>query len=453
MANRIFNQIKASLAGYFSLNGYLVPEEEAEQNIREGVSFKGTNILILVFAILIASLGLNTNSTAVIIGAMLISPLMGPIIGLGLGIGIEDFELLKRSARNLLVAAAFSVLASTIYFLISPVSSGHSELLARTSPTIYDVFIGFFGGGAGIFAIASKNKGNVIPGVAIATALMPPLCTVGYGLATLQMHYFFGALYLFIINSIYICLATFLGVKAMKFKRMQTANPQRAKRMRRLIYTISILTLLPSIYLTYTMLSQSRFEMNADRFISHECRFQGTQVLSHSATKTDGHRVLSITLIGKVLPQDSIELALSNRMQYYGLNGVKLNIIQGDAGYLRNTEDMMGHSVSQIYELAQNSLVQKQQTIDSLRQIIDMRRQGDSISAHIAPELKVIFPQVSEIAVTRAVFGEISTGDLDTANIALIRYSAPISASSRSELQRYLEARLRVKSIRLVSIQ
>ncbi len=186
--------IKKAFTDYFSLNGYLVPQQEAEQVIRDGVSFRGTNLLILVFAILIASLGLNTNSTAVIIGAMLISPLMGPIIGLGLGVGIEDFDLLKRSVRNLTVAAAFSVLASTLYFLISPVSEGHSELLARTSPTIYDVLIGFFGGAAGIFAIGSKSKGNVIPGVAIATALMPPLCTVGYGLATFQMSYFFGSI-------------------------------------------------------------------------------------------------------------------------------------------------------------------------------------------------------------------------------------------------------------------
>ena len=234
---------------------------------------------------------------------------------------------------------------------------------------------------------------------------------------------------------------------------MQTANPQSAKRMRRLIYTISILTLLPSIYLTYTMLSLSRFEMNADRFINQECRFPNTQVLNHSAIKIDGQRVLNITLIGKVLPQDSIELALSNRMQYYGLNKVKLNIIQGDAGSLRNTEDMMGHSVSQIYELAQNSLVQKQQVIDSLRQIIDQRRKSDSISAHIAPELKVIFPQISEIAVTQAVFGEISTGGLDTANIALIHYNRPISTKERTELRRYLEARLRVKSIQLVPVE
>lgn len=452
MANKFLNDLKSELEGYFTLNGYLIPEEEAEQSIREGVSFKGTTLLILVFAIFIASLGLNTNSPAVIIGAMLISPLMGPIIGLGLGVGIEDFDLLKRSLRNLLVAAAFSILASALYFLISPVSEGHSELLARTSPTIYDVFIGFFGGAAGIFAIASKNKGNVIPGVAIATALMPPLCTVGYGLATWQLNYFFGALYLFLINSIYIGLATFIGVKVMKFSRLQSAVPERAKRMRRLVYTLAILTLLPSIYLTYNMLTRERFEMNANRFVAEECKFPNTQVLSHSAFKDQGEKEISITLIGKVLPQDSLELALANRLQYYGLSGVKLNIIQGDAGERPDMESMVGHSVNQIYTLAQNALVQKQEAIDSLRQIITDRRKRDSISAQLAPELKVIYPQISEIAITRAVFGQIATGDLDTANIALIRYNRPISTTSKAELQRYLEARLKVPSIRLVNV-
>ena len=183
--------------------------------------------MILVLAILIASLGLNTNSTAVIIGAMLISPLMGPIIGIGLGVGICDFALIKRALRNLVMAAGFSVVASTIYFIISPVSEGHSELLARTSPTIYDVLIGFVGGFAGILAIGSTSKGNVIPGVAIATALMPPLCTAGYGLATLQFNYFFGASYLFIINSIYIAFATFLGVKLLRYKTADTVDNNR----------------------------------------------------------------------------------------------------------------------------------------------------------------------------------------------------------------------------------
>ncbi|MDE6460535.1 MAG: TIGR00341 family protein, partial [Paramuribaculum sp.] len=212
------NRLSKFFIDYFTLTPDLVPQAEAEQSIRDGVSFRGTNILILIIAILIASLGLNTNSTAVIIGAMLISPLMGPIIGLGLGVGVHDYDLIKRCLRNLVMAAGFSVLASTIYFLISPVNEGHSELLARTSPTIYDVLIGFFGGAAGIIGLGSKNKGNVIPGVAIATALMPPLCTAGYGIATWQLNYFFGAFYLFLINSIYIAFATFIGVKLFKYK-------------------------------------------------------------------------------------------------------------------------------------------------------------------------------------------------------------------------------------------
>ena len=266
--------LKNYFVQYFSMTDDLLPQADAEKAIRDGVSFRGTNLLILVLAIFIASLGLNTNSTAVIIGAMLISPLMGPIIGLGLAIGVQDFQLLKRCLRNLLMAAGFSMLTSTIYFLISPVSEGHSELLARTSPTIYDVLIGFFGGGAGIVAIGSKSKGNVIPGVAIATALMPPLCTAGYGLATLQMNYLFGATYLFLINSIYIALATFIGVKLMHYKPnvAVSENTDRARRVRRVVYTVSILTLLPSLYLTYNMLNQSRFEANADRFIAQQFR-------------------------------------------------------------------------------------------------------------------------------------------------------------------------------------
>lgn len=438
------------LTNYFSFNGFLIPQEDAEQAIREGVSFRGTNILILIFAILIASLGLNTNSTAVIIGAMLISPLMGPIIGIGLGVGIEDFGLLKRSMRNLVVAALFSVLASTVYFLISPVSEGHSELLARTSPTIYDVFIGFFGGAAGIFAIASKNKGNVIPGVAIATALMPPLCTVGYGLATLQMQYFFGALYLFLINSIYIGLSTYIGVKVMHFPRLASSVPERARRLRRLVYTIAILTLLPSVYLTYNMLRMEKFQQEASRFIADEFKFPQTQVLNHSATFEKGEKSINVTLIGKALPQDSLVLAMSSKLHYYGLNDVKLNIMQGD--YALGATQNQGYSVREVYEMAQSSLAHQQQEIDSLHNVIDRQRTNDSISARLAPELKVIFPQVAEIAVTRAVFGNIESGALDTTNIALVQYSHPLSEAARADLARYLAARLRVPSVRLVTV-
>lgn len=441
-----------SVAGYFSLSGFLVPQAQAEAEIREGVSFRGTNILILIFAILIASLGLNTNSTAVIIGAMLISPLMGPIIGIGLGVGIGDFELLKRCVRNLSIAAGFSVIASTCYFLISPVSESHSELLARTSPTIYDVLIGFFGGAAGIFALASKSKGNVIPGVAIATALMPPLCTAGYGLATFQMSYFFGAFYLFLINSIYIAIATFIGVKVMKFQGVPNeVDPVRQRRVRRVVYTVAVLTLLPSVYLTYNMLRQARFDQNADRFVAQEFDFPATQVLSHSTTFSRHNKSITVTLIGRILPPDSLRVAMTAKLHYYGLQGARLNIVQGDAGAVTNLDSSTA-SPSEMYAVLQSAISSKQVTIDSLRAVLGYQHEADTIVAKIAPELKVVFPQVGQIAVNRAVFGNLSSGALDTVNVALVQYRQPLPASKRGELARYLAARLGVKEVRLVTV-
>lgn len=449
--DRILNKIKALFKAYFTLTPYLVTQAEAEQSIREGISFRGTNMLVLIFAIFIASLGLNTNSTAVIIGAMLISPLMGPIIGVGLGIGIHDFELLKRSLRNLAIAAIFSVATSTVYFLISPVGAGHSELLARTSPTIYDVLIGLFGGAAGIVAIGSKSKGNVIPGVAIATALMPPLCTVGYGLATWQLNYFFGALYLFLINSIFIGLATFIGIKLMKFQSAPTSDPQRARHVMRVVYIVSILTLLPSIYLTYNMIRQSRFQINAERFVADELRFPATHVLATDADWNHAHPILTITLIGQPLQQDSLTLALTSRLKFYGLEHTQINILQGssatDIG--RQNHDT---SLRDIYQLTQAALTQKQAVIDSLQTALSAQIHADSIAATLMPELRVIYPQIADIAISRAVLAQADTTALDTLNVALIKYNTPLNADQQARLAEYLAARLRIRDIRLVRL-
>ncbi|HAD01234.1 MAG TPA: TIGR00341 family protein, partial [Porphyromonadaceae bacterium] len=211
MDKRVF---RSKLADFFVRNFDVRQDKEDEletiDTISKGIEFKGTNLWVLIFATFIASLGLNTNSTAVIIGAMLISPLMGPIMGFGVGLGISDFDMIKRSFRNFATATIFSVITSSIYFMISPISEAQSELLARTQPTVYDVLIAFFGGLAGIIASSTKSKGNVIPGVAIATALMPPLCTAGYGIATGNLYYFFGAFYLFFINTVFISVATYL---------------------------------------------------------------------------------------------------------------------------------------------------------------------------------------------------------------------------------------------------
>ncbi|MDE7155037.1 MAG: TIGR00341 family protein [Muribaculaceae bacterium] len=445
------NEWKKSLAGYFDLTSDLLPQEDAETVIREGVSFRGTNIIILIIAIFIASLGLNTNSTAVIIGAMLISPLMGPIIGIGLAVGIHDFELMKRSFRNLMAAAFFSIITSCIYFMISPVNEGHSELLARTSPTIYDVFIAFFGGAAGIIAISSKVKGNVIPGVAIATALMPPLCTVGYGLATFQMTYFFGALFLFFINSVFIACATTIGVKLMNYHVKDFSNPERAKRVRNLVYTIAILTMIPAGYLTYRMFQQSTFMTNCDRFVDQQFNFEGTQVLHTSAVMKGNNKTLTVSLIGRALPQDSLVLALTDRLPDYHLGGTRLKIIQGEnSDGMFDATQATSTMLRDMYQVTQNTINSQRETIDSLRIVNENICRNDTMGATISPELKVLFPEVADIAITRAITSNVETGQLDTLNIALVHYSRTMNLAQREKFTKYLEARLSTKSIRIV---
>ncbi len=445
-----FNAIKHQIASYFDLSSYLIPQTDAEADIREGVSFRGTNILILIVAIFIASLGLNTNSTAVIIGAMLISPLMGPIIGVGLAVGIHDFDLMKRSFRNLLMATMFSVATSCIYFLISPVNEGHSELLARTSPTIYDVFIGFLGGAAGILAIGSRVKGNVIPGVAIATALMPPLCTVGYGLATFQMNYFFGALYLFFINSIFIACATTLGVKFMKYRVKDFSNPQRAKRVKNIIYTIAVLTMLPACYLTYRMYEQNNFMAACGRFVDEQFNFDGTQVLHYNAKMQGRKRSLTVSLVGRILPQDSLHLAMIDRMPDYNIAGTSLRIVQGDNPGSFDVGQATSGMLRDMYQVTQNTINMQRETIDSLRTLTDNIARNDTLGATITPELKVLFPEVKDIAITRAIVSDVADGHLDTINVALVSYGRHVSSSQNEKFKSYLMARLGMRDIVIV---
>lgn len=441
-----------AIKDYFDLTSFLLPQAEAEETIREGVSFRGTNLLVLIMAIFIASLGLNVNSTAVIIGAMLISPLMGPIIGLGLAVGIQDFDLMKRSFRNLFMATAFSIATSAIYFLISPVNEGHSELLARTSPTIYDVLIGFFGGAAGIIAIGSKTKGNVIPGVAIATALMPPLCTVGYGLATWQMNYFLGALYLFFINSVFIACATTLGVKAMKYKVTDFSNPVRAKRVRRTVYTVALLTMVPAGFMTYRMYRANAFQTACGRFVEQEFDFPATQVLSYKAKEDSrGERTLTVTLMGRLLPEDSLTMALTPQLARFGIAGTQLRIIQGDNSVQVNPGEITSTMVRDIYQVTQNTINAQRQEIDSLRAVTDVIACNDTIGATISPEIKVLFPQVRDIAVTRGIVSNVDTRILDTLNVALVQYRSPISRAQEEKLKEYLQARLGYSNIDIVS--
>lgn len=304
------------------------PEEETIASIKAGIDFRGANLWILIFAIFVASLGLNTNSAAVIIGAMLISPLMGPIVGMGLGVGIYDFELLKRAFRSFATATIFSVLTATFYFAITPIDEAQSELLARTSPTIYDVLIALFGGLAGIVALCSTGQrgGNVIPGVAIATAIMPPLCTTGFGLATGNWLYAAGAFYLYLINSIFIALATFVGVNILDFKKKVFVDKQREKRVKHIIITIAVLTMLPSALLTYTLVREDIFMSKVNNFVTQVVTSDQTQVI----TKKADYRTKEIRLvtIGEEIAEKELE-KMRSQMERFGLKDVKLSIVQG----------------------------------------------------------------------------------------------------------------------------
>lgn len=443
------NSLKDQLKSFFNLTPYLEDEALAKQSIIDGVSFRGPNILILIFAIFVASLGLNTNSPAVIIGAMLISPLMGPIIGIGLGVGTYDFPLIKRAARNLAAAALFSVLTATVYFTISPVSEGHSELLARTSPTIYDVLIAVFGGAAGIVAIACKQKGNVIPGVAIATALMPPLCTAGYGIATWQLQYFAGAFYLFLINSIFIALATLVGVKLFKFTQVKFVDPQRRKRIKRIVTTVVICTMLPSVYLTAQMLFESYFVSDANALIESDVNLPNTLVQEKDVTFRRWKKSVKLTLIGAYVNTDSLKEALTAEMdKSWLLRGTDVTIVQR---FSVGRESTAAAGDNTLAPMVYNLMAERdnyKSAVDSLQGVILKRDELDSIAWEIAPELNTIFPQIKYISLTRNYVCNIETRAVDTVNVALVELERPLA--DMNKLRDYLQVRTGMGDIHII---
>lgn len=383
MATNVFNN--------FSLHYEKERHETVIENINNGVVFKGTNLWILIFAILVASLGLNVNSTAVIIGAMLISPLMGPIMGIGLGIGINDLTLIRKGLKNYFFAAGVGLATSFAYFFVSPLNEAHSEIFARISPTIYDVLIAFFGGLAGIVATSSKQKGNVIPGVAIATALMPPLCTAGYGLATLKMNFLFGALYLFIINTVFIGLATLITVRLLNFPRKHLANAKAERRAHRIVIAVAIITVLPSIYFAYDIIQQNNFTQQANRFVDLEGNFTNDYLLK----KTIDPKAQTITLIygGKEITNLEIEL-LKKKLTSYGLKATVLDVKQGFAYLAQNDNNKNNNNETEAINEVNLTLTLKDKEIDTLQSRIDTIAQNNKKAEQVFKELKTLYPNI-----------------------------------------------------------
>ena len=297
--------------------------DSAAERIKSAIWFRGPNVWILAFSVIIASVGLNVNSTAVVIGAMLISPLMGPIIGTGLALGTNDTDLLKAAAKNLLVMVVISLLASTLFFLLSPLSLVNpTELEARTSPTLYDVLIGLFGGLAGILESSRKERGTVLSGVAIATALMPPLCTAGYGLAHLNMHFFIGALYLFVINSVFIAMATYLMVKYLRFRTVGGIDEATATKRRRLISTVLVIVVVPSILSAYNLIIENNFERSVRSFVeTHRMVAPGRYIYNYDVE----HRHAQISIAGDPLT-DSLRNDIYQKAARYGIKEKEISL-------------------------------------------------------------------------------------------------------------------------------
>lgn len=425
------------------------PEEEVLSGIIEGTSFSGAKLWILVLAIFVASLGLNTNSTAVIIGAMLISPLMGPIIGLGLSVGINDFDLMKRCFRNYLIATVFSITTATVYFLITPIAQAQSELLARTSPSIYDVLIALCGGLAGIIALNSRSQrnGNVIPGVAIATALMPPLCTVGFGIATANLSYALGALYLYIINTIFIALATFIGAKyIIGFKEKTFVDKDKERRVHRLISLVAFITIIPAILLTIGMVRETIFEQKVNSFIQAELKFDHTQIVSRNISYKN--REFRIMLIGEEVDTTVINEA-KEKLGYYSLADVKMQVIQNVGNF--SEEDIKSMLEGELTKENQQ-FISQQSKIQKIEEQLDQYKTTEEFAAQLHDEMKTLFPHISRISTAKGIeaYTQDSLSKDTTTTLVILESTKAISNEETEKLKEWMQKRIKQDNIQII---
>jgi uncharacterized hydrophobic protein (TIGR00271 family) len=438
LKNSLFNVLKYR----FNLDEDKANEEEIIDSLRRNVEFRGTNLWALIFAIFIASIGLNVNSTAVIIGAMLISPLMGPIMGLGLGAGIFDFKLIKHSLKNLFIAMIIGLMTSALYFWITPLQEAQSELLARTSPTIWDVLIALFGGLAGIIASSRKNISNTIPGVAIATALMPPLCTAGYGIGTGNFYYFIGAFYLFLINSVFISIATFLMIRFLKFKPVYFVDAETETKVRRYIWSIAIFTILPSGYLAYRFVEQEIFKQNVQNMIRHELEANNLYIINQRIQPAS--REVTLLVYGE-RSSDSLLRAITSHKHFYGLEKAKINLHQT----MNNKSDL-----SEMADLRNNLMITSEQHAaviiekeQKIKQLENRIRKSRSIDSSVYREFYALFEETEELSIQQSLVWK---GQDKADTVLLVYVKNKRNNRNQKQMQNWLETRYGTKSVKVV---
>ncbi|WP_367770980.1 TIGR00341 family protein [Flavobacterium sp. WC2421] len=424
------------LIAYINLHKGEEDKNKVLDDVKSNISFRGSNLWILACAIVVASIGLNVNSTAVIIGAMLISPLMGPIVGAGFSLGIYDFNLLNKSLKNLLVATLVGLFVSTIYFYVSPFKEAQPELLSRTAPNIYDILIAFFGGIVGAVAITRVEKGNPIPGVAIATALMPPLCTAGYGLALGNLKFFFGAMYLYSINCVFICISTFLIVKFLKYPVKKQLDEKHQKQVKNSITILITLLVLPSIYFAYQLFQEKKYQHQIDVFMETEFTNKGIAILYKKTKFNVSPKKLELGFLTKRYSEKEIK-ALNEKLKLYDINNTKLIVIQ-------DTTDLKSDILNEI-NFNKSVLSQKDVTILNLKKEITNNRYDNKA---ILSEIKILFPEIENISISNHTFNE-NTDSTKIVPVVIYNSKKEISDSSKAKLTLWLEQRLTKKEIEI----
>ena len=426
-----------------------IDHEGAALSIRKNVAFLGPNVIILACAIVIASVGLNVNSIPVIIGAMLISPVMGPILGLGFGLGTQDSTLVKDSLKNFAVMVTISILASMLFFLLSPLTlSNPSELLARTKPSIYDVLIALFGGFAGMLEISRREKGTVLSGVAIATALMPPLCTIGFGLSILNFRYVLGALYLFIINSIFIALATFLTVKYLRYPLVSEETGVGRRLKPSTVAVILTLFIVPSIFSAVRIVRENRFSINAERIVAANKSIDKGFIYDHKVNLSGKTPTLDIFLAGEALSPDARERIFADA-ESHGIKRAQV-ILHEDA--VSSAERMSDSEIVKgIYERSDQQLRSMNETISDLQLAIDGYKAREIPAEDISREMFAQYPMITDVILSRGSSISAETGTGTDQVVAIVTSSEPLGQDVLERLERWLCVRLSTGSVLVVN--
>lgn len=445
------------LKGVLNLSDH-VDLEMADRSIRSSIAFRGPNVYILAFAIVIASVGLNVNSIPVIIGAMLISPLMGPIFGVALGFGTNDMKLILSSLKNLGLMVSISIVASTVYFVLTPLDlQNPTELLARTNPTVYDVLIALFGGAAGMLETSRKEKGTVLSGVAIATALMPPLCTAGFGIATLNWHYALGALYLFCINCVFICLAGFVVVKLLRFPVTRLSDPMMDRRRKWAVGILLLLVLVPSIISAISVIQNNRRDIVVSHFIE-EHKTIGNSYIYDQKTITSGkwlrkETTVEIYMAGEALAADQRSRLISEAEKL----GFTLTIKDGATSQYLSEREL----VNMIYEQNEQQLRSKDEQIRSLSDSLSFYKSRELPSGQLAREICTQFPVVTSASFARAETVDARAASPDASGgkgasavteevIVIVDCEGELSEEELQKLQNWLKVRVNTDKLRVI---